>query len=69
MFHPLLIPGIASTAYGINDLGQIVGDYTDTEGSIYGFLAAPVPDAAIPEPGSFALMGLGICGVNACRKL
>jgi hypothetical protein len=37
-FTELSIPGsISATAYGLNDFGTIVGDYTDSTGIIHGF--------------------------------
>ncbi len=44
-------------AFGINDLGQIVG-YGDFAGGEHAFLLTPVP-----EPGSLALVGLAVGGL------
>lgn len=53
--------------YGINNAGQIVGDYTKTVQSSYGILGTPEAAAAVPEPGSLALLGAGLLGLAAVR--
>ena len=45
-----------TTINGINDLGQLVGFYSDGT-NVNGFLAS------VPEPGSLGLMGLGALGL------
>jgi hypothetical protein len=53
IFTTLDPPGsIGTTAYGINDSDQVVGDYFDRSGVFHGFLATPRP---IPEPASVLL--------------
>jgi uncharacterized membrane protein len=57
-------PGAQSTyAEGINDRGQITGYYYDGT-SYHGFLAA------VPEPGTYALLllGIGAVGVGTHRR-
>jgi len=57
----------AVTANGINDLGQVVGFYTDANGNTIGF------ETTIPEPSTWAMMLLGFAGLGflgyrkACR--
>jgi probable HAF family extracellular repeat protein len=63
-FSILNVPGATgpnfTQARGINDLGQVVGFFTDALGT-HAFLATPV---SVPEPGSFALLGLGLAGLG-----
>ncbi len=53
-----------TTINGINDLGQVVGFYSDGS-NVNGFLATPVP-----EPGSLGFIGAGIlvCGYISKRR-
>jgi hypothetical protein len=52
--------GVEVTQFtGINNLGEISGFYTDAAGLAHGFVATPL--AAVPEPGSLALVGVGLC--------
>lgn len=57
-----------TTAFGLNDLGQLVGEYTLPGNSVkyYGYITGVTADAApstppstVPEPASAALLGLG----------
>jgi hypothetical protein len=48
----------AVTANGINDLGQVVGFYTDANGNTIGF------ETTIPEPSTWAMMLLGFAGLG-----
>ena len=50
---------------GINDTGQIVGDYFDGN-SRHGFLATPVSE--VPEPSGLALLGTGVIGLGILRR-
>jgi probable HAF family extracellular repeat protein len=55
MYTTLDVPGSTATfAEGINNLGQIVGDYLDGSGNRHGFLATPVP-----EPSTLLLLAVG----------
>jgi probable HAF family extracellular repeat protein len=53
------MPGAQYTwAYGINDLGQIVGTFEAADGTYHGFLASPTP-----EPGTLVLLLIGTLGI------
>src|SRR5207245_2636544 len=61
-YSTLDIPGSDSAvAFGINDAGQIVGEYGRGGGASHGFLATP-----IPEPSAVLLLAIGtlvfVCG-------
>ncbi len=51
--------------YGINDAGQIIGNYeNENDGSVTGFLADP---ATIPEPASIGLLLISLCALGAVK--
>jgi probable HAF family extracellular repeat protein len=54
--------------FGINDSGQIVGDYIDSNGGSHAFLTTPA--AAVPEPETACLIviGLGAFAVLTGRR-
>jgi probable HAF family extracellular repeat protein len=52
-------------ATAINNRGQIVGGGVAADGSIHAFLLTPT---AVPEPGSFALVGLGALALLAAHR-
>jgi probable HAF family extracellular repeat protein len=55
----LRVPGSTfTTAFGINDAGQIVGWYGAADSTYHGFLATPVP-----APSNLLLLGLGTLGL------
>jgi hypothetical protein len=65
VFSALNVPGSTITyAYGINDPGQIVGSYIDASGNEQAFLATPTSS---PEPGTWAMILIGLAGVGAGR--
>jgi PEP-CTERM motif len=49
---------------GINNSGEITGFYTDANGVAHGFVALQ----GVPEPGSVALLGIGLAGVIAYAR-
>ena len=59
-FTQIDVPGAFGTrAHGINDAGQIVGQFFDSTISIHGFLATPTAEP-IPEPSTLTLLSVGI---------
>jgi hypothetical protein len=62
-FTSIHVPGGRNTrAQGINNAGDIVGEYDDSTGT-HGFLAVPVP---APEPTSFTFLFVGSLAAGAC---
>jgi len=67
-FTTIDAPGAGFTiSEGINPAGQIVGYFSNSTG-FHGFLATPVPTAAVPEPTSLMLLCVGLV-VLARRRL
>jgi probable HAF family extracellular repeat protein len=54
--HPIL----GTVAFGINDPGQIVGDYVDTDGTRHGFLLSGGVYTTLDPPGSSFTVAEGI---------
>jgi hypothetical protein len=53
----------STTINGINDLGQIVGFYTDANDNVIGFVGTPVP-----EPPALSLMGAALLVGGIMRR-
>ena len=63
---------VLNQAFGIDNFGNVVGTGT-LNGKVHAFLLDPLPlagpaAAAIPEPGTFALLGLGGVAFAALRR-
>jgi len=62
---PIDVPGsFGTTPNGINDAGQIVGTYTDSNGVQYSFLYDPAP-GPIPGAGLLSYLALGLLGLSS----
>ncbi len=59
---PINVPGALggeASSMGINDIGQVVGYYTDTAGHQHGFLATPA--STVPEPRTLPVLAASLC--------
>jgi hypothetical protein len=52
---------------GMNNIGSVVGIYTETSGATYAFLATTAATTVAPEPGTLILTGASILGLVAFR--
>ena len=61
IFTTLDVPGATSTgASGINDLGQIVGGYSNPDTTVHGFLLSSGGYTTLDVPGALGTLPLGI---------
>ena len=68
--NDLIAPGsgwILGQGLAINDVGQITGSGT-IGGETHAFLLTPGTLAAVPEPGTLALVGTGAIGLGLLRR-
>ena len=68
-FTTIDFPGANYTVLrAINDGGVIVGSFFYESNNVHGFLAFPLAESSIPEPGSVVLTLAGLAGFIAIRK-
>jgi hypothetical protein len=69
VYSPVSVPGtdIYTFAVGINDAGVIVGDYQGGDVLFGGYIAAPVPEAALTWPVFVSLVILVARNRNICK--
>lgn len=68
VFSSIDPPGALNTTInGVNDRGQFVGFFTDAGDNMIGFVATPRA-SSVPEPGSLALLGMGLVGIGVARR-
>ena len=66
MFYSFDPAGSAGTTInGVNDLGQIVGFYTDANDNTIGFVGTV---ASVPEPATLMLVGAGLLACVAISR-
>jgi probable HAF family extracellular repeat protein len=53
-------PNQFTSPTAINNLGQIVGTYVDSDGVVHAFLATPT----VPEPSTWAMLLIGFAGIG-----
>lgn len=68
VFLPLDVLGAVSTIpLGINDRGQIVGEYIDASGTHFGFIATPVA-TPVSGPSSLAALMAGLLALSVVMR-
>jgi hypothetical protein len=66
-YRKIDFPGAAQTqVFGFNDNGTVVGDYTDTQGAVHGFVYRSGNYVSIDFPGS---LETGFAGINNAEQM